>query len=138
MTDRRSNPAASPPTTISVTFAASSAAGTPYVKFERWSPSFMRDPPSGRIGCEALYQSQPCNRLAARTILPPPRAPASSQVTSRRTPSRRARMGPDSTTGLVVGTGDFVYDIFRPWGLLPAGWTFGSISHVAVDSKDRV
>ena len=47
-------------------------------------------------------------------------------------------MGPDSTTGLVVGTGDFVYDVFRPWGLLPAGWTFGTISHVAVDSKDRV
>ena len=47
-------------------------------------------------------------------------------------------MGPDSATGLVVGTGDFVYDVFRPWGLLPAGWTFGTISHVAVDSKDRV
>ena len=47
-------------------------------------------------------------------------------------------MGPDSATGLVVGTGDFVYDVFRPWGVLPAGWTFGSISHVAVDSKDRV
>ena len=47
-------------------------------------------------------------------------------------------MGPDSATGLVVGTGDFVYDVFRPWGLLPAGWAFGTISHVAVDSKDRI
>jgi peptidylglycine monooxygenase len=28
--------------------------------------------------------------------------------------------------------------VFRPWGVLPAGWTFGLISHVAVDSKDRV
>jgi hypothetical protein len=65
MTDRRSNPAASPPTTISVSFAASSAAGTPYVKFERCSPSFMRDPPGERIGYAALHQSQPCNRLAA-------------------------------------------------------------------------
>jgi DNA-binding beta-propeller fold protein YncE len=26
----------------------------------------------------------------------------------------------------------------RPWGLLPAGHSFGLISHVAVDSKDRV
>src|SRR4030095_7617077 len=51
---------------------------------------------------------------------------------------RRARMRPDSATGLVVGMGDFVYDVFRPWGLLPAGWTFGTMSHVAVDSKDRV
>ena len=47
-------------------------------------------------------------------------------------------MGPDSATGLVVGTGDFVYDVFRPWGVLPSGWTFGTISHVAVDSMDRV
>jgi DNA-binding beta-propeller fold protein YncE len=44
----------------------------------------------------------------------------------------------DCATGLVVGTGDYVYDVFRPWGVLPAGWTFGLISHVAVDSKDRV
>ena len=47
-------------------------------------------------------------------------------------------MGPDNATWLVVGTGDFVYDVFRPWGVLPAGWTFGTISHVAVDSKDHV
>ncbi len=47
-------------------------------------------------------------------------------------------MGPDNATGLVVGTGDFLYDVFRPWGVLPTGWTFGLISHVAVDSKDRV
>jgi hypothetical protein len=44
----------------------------------------------------------------------------------------------DNATGLVVGTGQFLYDVFRPWGVLPAGWTFGLISHVAVDSKDRV
>jgi hypothetical protein len=44
----------------------------------------------------------------------------------------------DSATGLVCGTGDFVYDVFRPWGMLPPGRSFGLISHVAVDSKDRV
>ncbi len=47
-------------------------------------------------------------------------------------------MQPDPATGLVVGTGDYVYDVVRPWGTLPAGWTFGLISHVAVDSRDRV
>ncbi len=47
-------------------------------------------------------------------------------------------MAPDNASGLVVGTGDFLYDVFRPWGVLPPGWTFGVISHVAVDSKDRV
>ncbi|PYM32328.1 MAG: hypothetical protein DME15_14445 [Candidatus Rokuibacteriota bacterium] len=47
-------------------------------------------------------------------------------------------MNADNATGLVVGTGDFLYDVFRPWGVLPAGWTFGLISHVAVDSRDRV
>lgn len=47
-------------------------------------------------------------------------------------------MSLDNATGLVVGTGDFLYDVFRPWGVLPTGWTFGLVSHVAVDSKDRV
>lgn len=41
-------------------------------------------------------------------------------------------------TGLVVGTGDFVYDVVRPWGTLPPGWTFGPVSHLAVDSRDRL
>jgi peptidylglycine monooxygenase len=43
-----------------------------------------------------------------------------------------------NATGLVCGSGDFVYDILRPWGTLPPGWSFGLISHVAVDSRDRV
>jgi peptidylglycine monooxygenase len=41
-------------------------------------------------------------------------------------------------TGLVVGTGDFVYDVISPWGILPAGMTLGVVSHVAVDGRDRV
>lgn len=45
---------------------------------------------------------------------------------------------PSNVTNLVVGTGAYVYDILRPWGVLPAGQSFGLISHVAVDSKDRV
>ena len=40
--------------------------------------------------------------------------------------------------GLVVGTGDFVYNVVRPWGELPAGWSLGLVSHVATDSRDRV
>ena len=47
-------------------------------------------------------------------------------------------MANDQTAGLVVGTGDFVYDVVRPWGTLPAGWSLGLVSHVAVDSRDRV
>ena len=47
-------------------------------------------------------------------------------------------MSTESTPGLVVGTGDFVYDVVRPWGTLPPGWHLGLVSHVAVDSKDRV
>ena len=47
-------------------------------------------------------------------------------------------MDADRATGLVVGTGDFVYDVVRPWGTLPPGWTFGLVSHVAADSQDRV
>ena len=44
----------------------------------------------------------------------------------------------DHGAGLVVGTGDFVYDVVRPWGTLPPGWSLGLVSHVAVDSQDRV
>lgn len=47
-------------------------------------------------------------------------------------------MNADNVTNLVVGTGDYVYDIVRPWGMLPKGLAFGAISHVAVDSKDHV
>jgi peptidylglycine monooxygenase len=44
----------------------------------------------------------------------------------------------DFAPGLVVGTGDFVYDVVRPWGTLPDGWDLGLVSHVAVDSRDHV
>ena len=47
-------------------------------------------------------------------------------------------MSPSNVTGLVVGTGAWVYDVVRPWGVLPPGQSFGLISHVAVDSEDRV
>ena len=47
-------------------------------------------------------------------------------------------MSSDHPTGLVVGSGDFVYDVVRGWGTLPAGWSLGLVSHVAVDSRDRV
>ena len=47
-------------------------------------------------------------------------------------------MSSNQGLSLVVGTGDFVYDVVRPWGTLPAGWSLGLVSHVAVDSKDRV
>jgi peptidylglycine monooxygenase len=43
-----------------------------------------------------------------------------------------------NATGLIVGTGDFVYEVVRPCGVLPGGWSLGVVSHVAVDSKDRV
>ncbi len=41
-------------------------------------------------------------------------------------------------TKLIAGTGDYVYEVIRPWGELPAGMEFGIVSHVAVDSQDRV
>jgi peptidylglycine monooxygenase len=44
----------------------------------------------------------------------------------------------DSTGFVVMGVAGALYDVIRPWGVLPAGWAFGLISHVAVDSRDRV
>ena len=41
-------------------------------------------------------------------------------------------------TKLITGSGNYLYEIIRPWGELPPGMEFGSVSHVAVDSQDRV
>ena len=37
-----------------------------------------------------------------------------------------------------MGSGDYTYEVHRPWGRLPSGWEFGLVSHVAVDSEDRL
>lgn len=39
---------------------------------------------------------------------------------------------------LMAGSGNYVYEVVRPFGELPAGMEFGSVSHVGVDSHDRV
>ena len=39
---------------------------------------------------------------------------------------------------IIVGTDDYTFEMVRPWGTLPVGMSFGTISHVAVDSADRV
>ena len=37
-----------------------------------------------------------------------------------------------------VGTGSYEYEVIETWAKLPAGWTFGPVSAVATDSRDRV
>jgi DNA-binding beta-propeller fold protein YncE len=37
-----------------------------------------------------------------------------------------------------VGAGRYRYEVVEHWGTLPTGWTFGSVSAVATDSRDRV
>ena len=37
-----------------------------------------------------------------------------------------------------VGTGQYTYEVVENWGNLPAGWTFGAVSSIAVDSQDRI
>ena len=41
-------------------------------------------------------------------------------------------------TKLIAGTGNYVYEVVRPWGELPDGMDLGGVSHVGVDSHDRV
>ena len=38
----------------------------------------------------------------------------------------------------VTGSGNYVYEVIRPWGELPAGMEFGQVNDVAVDSHDNV
>src|SRR5206468_10624803 len=37
-----------------------------------------------------------------------------------------------------VGSGSYQYEVMETWAKLPAGWTFGPVSAVATDSRDRV
>lgn len=39
---------------------------------------------------------------------------------------------------IIVGAGIYSYEVFWPFGKLPVGMQFGSVSHVAVDSKNRI
>ena len=39
---------------------------------------------------------------------------------------------------VVVGTGDYMFDVKRNWGNLPVGWEFRDVSGVGVDSQDRL
>src|SRR5262245_55362129 len=41
-------------------------------------------------------------------------------------------------TQLFAGSGPYMYAVDRNWGALPSDWSFGIVSHVAVDSHDRV
>lgn len=37
-----------------------------------------------------------------------------------------------------LGSGPFTYEVEEHWGRLPAGWSFGDVAAVAVDSQDRI
>src|SRR5215213_8239812 len=39
---------------------------------------------------------------------------------------------------MIVGSGEFRYEVAEGWEQLPAGWQHKDVSGVAVDSKDRV
>jgi hypothetical protein len=37
-----------------------------------------------------------------------------------------------------VGKGQYEYEVIEKWGSLPGGWSFGPVSAVAADSRDRI
>ena len=37
-----------------------------------------------------------------------------------------------------VGSGRYTYEMVENWAALPTGWTFGGVSAVATDSRNRV
>lgn len=39
---------------------------------------------------------------------------------------------------MIVGEGDFRYEVAQGWGDLPKGWSYGDVTAIAVDSKDNV
>jgi DNA-binding beta-propeller fold protein YncE len=40
--------------------------------------------------------------------------------------------------GVIVGSGQFRYEVVEGWGKLPDGWTFHEVAAVGVDAKDQV
>ena len=39
---------------------------------------------------------------------------------------------------IIVGEGDYRYEVIENWGTLPDGWHYGEVAAVGVDSKDNV
>ena len=39
--------------------------------------------------------------------------------------------------GVIVGSGDYRYEVIEGWGKLPDGWTFQEVAAVAIDKKDQ-
>src|SRR5579883_1821894 len=39
---------------------------------------------------------------------------------------------------MIVGEGKFRYEVARGWGQLPAGWSYGDVTAIAVDSRDNL
>ena len=39
---------------------------------------------------------------------------------------------------IVIGEGDYRYEVIENWGRLPDGWRYGEVAAVGVDSKDNV
>ena len=40
--------------------------------------------------------------------------------------------------GVVLGSGEYRYEVIEGWGKLPDDWTFHEVAAVAVDQKDQV
>jgi hypothetical protein len=39
---------------------------------------------------------------------------------------------------IVLGSGEFRYEVIESWGKLPDGWTFREVASVGVDKNDNV
>ena len=39
---------------------------------------------------------------------------------------------------IVIGDGEYRYEVIENWGKLPDGWRYGEVAAVGVDSKDNV
>src|SRR3990172_5056930 len=84
-----------------------------------------------RCGFETRVRMDDC-RGARRSCLPGTGPGIGGDRRERRMPGR------DPMTRLTVVLGERRYDIVRPWGQLPEGLLLSGVSHVAVDSADRL
>ena len=57
---------------------------------------------------------------------------------SAATAGRHAAAAGETSTPVILGKGEYRYQVVEKWGELPPGYTYGDTAAVCVDSKDNV
>ena len=94
----------------------------------RAEPAYRRPLAGIRRGGEEPDLAEPQGAFRRRT------GEASRELTA----PGASRFGLERRMAVVLGEGDYRYEVHRGWGTLPDGWSFREVAAVGVDAADRV